>query len=232
MRKTVKRRSRADDIYDQLRAMIVTLELRPGMVLIEKELCARFSVSRTPVREAVLRLAEHGLVEIAPQHATYVSGIDVKAVRQAHFLRSNLEIPVLRRLCENADVDLAPARAVVMQQQLMMNMADYATFMPFDDQFHHALFTQAGMGELWWVIHAKKAHLDRIRFLQSPDAGRIPRLVKEHQFILDAIEAGSFEAAEKALRSHIAGSVLYLEELVLLESELLFPSSKEAESRE
>jgi DNA-binding GntR family transcriptional regulator len=204
--------------------MIVTLELRPGTVLVEKELCARFSVSRTPVREAVLRLAEHGLVTIAPQHATYVSRIDPAAVRQAHFLRSNLEVPIVRRLCDASNLDLSPVRAVLMEQQLVMNRADYAEFMPLDDQFHQALFALAGMEELWSVIHARKAHLDRIRFLQSPDAGRIPRLVREHSGILEAIEFGKFEVAEQAVRSHIAGSALYLEELVLMNSDLVYHS--------
>ncbi len=220
MRRTVRKRSRAEDIYDQLRSLIVSLELKPGEVLVEKELCARFSVSRTPVREAMLRLAEHGLVIIAPQHATYVAGIDAKAVRQAHFLRSNLEIPVIRKLCGERHLSLDAARDVLIRQQLAMQRADYVEFFPLDDQFHHALFTLADMGELWMVIHAKKAHLDRMRFLQSPAEGKIALLVKEHEAILDAIAAGDAERAEKTLRTHIAGSVLYMEELLLVSPEL------------
>lgn len=215
-----KRRSRAEAVYDQLRWMIVTLELKPGEVLLERELCAKFTVSRTPVREAVLRLAEHGLVVIAPQHATYVAGIDARAVRQAHFLRSNLELPVIRLLCRQDGTNLTQARAVVALQKQAMRNVDFRQFIPLDDSFHHALFVLAGMGELWSVIHARKAHLDRIRFLQAPAPGKIPLLVEEHEAILDAIAAKDGEKAEKILRSHIAGAVLYMEELLLLQPEL------------
>lgn len=67
-----RKKSRASEIYDALRTLIVTLELPPKEVLQEKDLCDRFDVSRTPLREALLRLADHGLVTIAPQHGTFV----------------------------------------------------------------------------------------------------------------------------------------------------------------
>ncbi|HEV7293011.1 MAG TPA: GntR family transcriptional regulator [Devosia sp.] len=222
MRKSGKKRSRADEVYDQLRFLIVTLALEPGEVLLERDLCAKFSVSRTPVREATLRLAEHGLVVIAPQHATYVAGIDARAVRQAHFLRSNLELPVIRLLCHQQNLDLTLARSILDQQQQAMRDAEFIEFIPLDDQFHHALFILAGMGELWSVIHARKAHLDRIRFLQAPTPGKIPLLVNEHETILNAIERRDEERAERTLRGHIAGAVLYMEELLLLQPELFF----------
>lgn len=220
MRKTSKKRSRADEVYDQLRFLIVTLALKPGEVLLERDLCAKFSVSRTPVREATLRLAEHGLVIIAPQHATSVAGIDARAVRQAHFLRSNLELPVICYLCRQKGLDLSEVRAILALQKQAMRIADFVDFIPLDDQFHHSLFILAGMGELWSVIHARKAHLDRIRFLQAPAPGKIPLLVDEHETILNAIERGDERQAEETLRVHIAGAVLYMEELLLLQPQL------------
>jgi GntR family transcriptional regulator, rspAB operon transcriptional repressor len=223
MNQAPRRRSLADEIYDQLRRMIVTLELRPGEILVEKELCERFSVSRTPLREAILRLSEHGLVVVAPQHATFVAGIDARAVRQAHFLRSNLEIPVIRQLCEAPSLDLSEARAILVDQQVLLAKTDFAAFMPLDDQFHQALFALAGLREIWAVIHARKAHLDRIRFLQAPQDGKIPLLVQEHKAILDAVAQRDPDAAEAVLRKHIAGAVLYMEELLLLRPELFKP---------
>lgn len=230
MRKAGKKRSLADEVYDQLRFLIVTLDLKPGEILLERDLCAKFEVSRTPVREAVLRLAEHGLVVIAPQHATYVAGIDARAVRQAHFLRSNLELPVIYYLCRQRELDLSHAHHVLTLQKQAMRSANFVDFVPLDDQFHHSLFTLAGMGELWSVIHARKAHLDRIRFLQAPAPGKIPLLVEEHDTILNAIERGDEEKAEKTLRGHIAGAVLYMEELLLLQPHLFTTGARASPS--
>jgi GntR family transcriptional regulator, rspAB operon transcriptional repressor len=218
-----RRRSLADEVYDDLRRMIVTLELEPGAVLVERELCERFSVSRTPVREAVLKLAEHGLVTVAPQHATFVAGIDARSVRQAHFLRSNLEIPVIRQLCSASSVDLSEPRSLLVSQKLVES--DLKAFMPLDDRFHQSLFALADLREIWSVIHAKKAHLDRIRFLQGPQDGKVAMLIAEHQEIIEAIARRDEEAAETALRRHIAGAVLYMEELLLLRPELFRPAA-------
>jgi GntR family transcriptional regulator, rspAB operon transcriptional repressor len=207
MLQPVRRRSLADEIYDQLRRMIVTLELKPGETLVEKELCDRFAVSRTPVREAILRLADHGLVEIAPQHATFVSGIDVRAVRQAHFLRSNLEIPLIRQLCATPGLDL-----------------------PLDDLFHQSLFELGGLREIWSVIHSRKAQLDRIRFLQAPQGGKVPMLVQDHKAILDAIAAQDAAAGEAMLRRHVAGAVIFMEQQLLLEPDAFQPRTTPGEA--
>jgi DNA-binding GntR family transcriptional regulator len=220
MPQTERRRSLADGIYDQLRRRIVTLELRPGEMLNEKELCTRFAVSRTPVREAMLRLSEHGLVHIAPQHGTFVSGIDPQAVRQAHFLRENLETPVAQRLCDAEHVDLTELRGVILEQHVALAQNDFAAFLPLDDMFHRGLFELAGFGELWSVIQARKAHLDRIRFLQAPHQGKLALLVREHEAILEAITRHDRTEAERVVRAHLSGAVSFLEQLLAQRPEL------------
>jgi GntR family transcriptional regulator, rspAB operon transcriptional repressor len=209
-----RRRSLADDIYDELRLAIVTLRMPPGEVVSEKDLCAQFGVSRTPVREALLRLADHGLVEIAPQHATFVAPIDADAVRQAQFLRENLEAPVVRRLCEGTPPDLTRPRALLAEHRRILETGDYFASVPIDDRFHQALFDLAGMGPLWSVIHARKAHLDRIRALQVPEPGKLARVVQEHAEILDAIAARDPDRAETTLRGHVTNVLIALDRLL------------------
>lgn len=209
-----RRRSLSDEIYDELRRLIVTLELAPNVPLSEKELCARFEISRTPVREALLRLAEHGLVTIAPQHGTFVTGIDPRSVRQAHFLRVHLEIPVVRRLCAQADVDFSYPRQLIAQQRVLAEANDFASFVPIDDYFHEALFDLADLAEVWNIIHRRKAHLDRIRFLQAPQPGKLTTLVREHEDILEAISEGDQHKAEDIIRVHVSGAIGFMEQLL------------------
>jgi GntR family transcriptional regulator, rspAB operon transcriptional repressor len=215
-----RRRSLTDEIYDRLRRMIIALELGPGEALNEKELCTRFGVSRTPLREAMLRLSEHGLVMIAPQHGTFVSGIDPEAVRQAHFLRENLEVPVALRLCEAESIDFSDLQAVILEQHVVLAQNDFAALLPLDDRFHQGLFELAGVGDLWRVIQAKKTHLDRIRFLQAPHGGKLARLVSEHEAMLRAIGRHDREKTERVVRLHLAGAVRFLEELLAERPEL------------
>jgi DNA-binding GntR family transcriptional regulator len=214
MSQTRRRRSLAGDIYDKLRRMIVALELRPGELLLEKDLCARFAVSRTPVREALLRLSEHGLVDIAPQHATFVAGIDPDAVRQAHFLRENLEVPVVLRLCRSAKIDLTVPRNLILEQQIALARDDVAAFFPLDSRFHEALFELAGLDQIWSIIEPRKAHLDRIRFLQTPQPGKMASLARDHEAILEAVADHDVSKGERVMRAHVAGTLAYMEQLL------------------
>ncbi|MBQ2261786.1 MAG: GntR family transcriptional regulator [Loktanella sp.] len=217
----VKRKnSRADEIYKSLRKLIVTLELQPQGALQEKDLCARFETSRTPVREALLRLAEHGLVHIAPQHGTFVAAIDPVAVRQAHFLRVNLEIPVVRLLCESDVPDLSVPHSLIEEQRLVGQTGSYADYMPLDDRFHQSLFDLAGMGEIWQVIHAKKAHLDRIRFLKAAERKELESLTRQHEAILEAISRRSTLGAEELIRAHVSGSLAFMQTLLQTNPEM------------
>ncbi|WP_439562543.1 GntR family transcriptional regulator [Roseinatronobacter sp.] len=220
-----RKKSRASEIYDALRTLIVTLELPPKEVLQEKDLCDRFDVSRTPLREAFLRLADHGLVTIAPQHGTFVSGISPNAVRQAHFLRVNLEIPVVLKLCDTPDLDLTTPQAILLEQKLAAQQNSYAVFMPLDDRFHQSLFDLAELGSVWQVIHAKKAHLDRIRFLKAAERSELESLTRQHEAILDAIARRSRLGAEELVRAHVSGSVGFMEQLLRSRPELFDESS-------
>jgi len=226
-----RRRSIADQIYDELRRMVVQLDLKPGEALSEKTTAELFNVSRTPVREAILRLADHGLVTVAPQFGTFIAAIDPDEVRQAQFMREHLEVAIALRLCAMDRVDLSPARTLIIQQDAVAVTGDFARFTVLDDRMHAWLFETAGMGRLWSAIHVKKAHLDRIRFLHVPEPGKIRQVVEQHAGIIDAIEAGDREATEATVREHTSGSVLYLDTL-LVERPELFQSPRLSRPRQ
>src|SRR6478609_11274401 len=94
-------RQAAPQVFDRLREMIIALELAPGAVLARADLAAMFGVSQTPVRDALIKLSEEGLVDIFPQHATVVSRIDIASAMQAHFLRRALEVDIAGTLADS-----------------------------------------------------------------------------------------------------------------------------------
>src|SRR5215470_9879494 len=109
---------RADQVFDQLREMIITLELAPGTILHRQELQEMFGVSSTPVRDQLLRLAEAGLVDIIPQSATRVSLIDIGQAREAQFLRRAVEIEVAKTACDLPEKQfIRDAREIVDRQR-------------------------------------------------------------------------------------------------------------------
>src|SRR3546814_10045132 len=113
--------------------MIVQRELTPCEAFSDTAMWVRFQVIRTPVREAVARLAEHGLLSIAPQFGTFIAGIDPDEVRQAQFMRENLEVPVALRLCDAPRVDLSHQRSLVARQMEFLRRGDFAGFVPLDE---------------------------------------------------------------------------------------------------
>src|SRR3954468_21526908 len=97
-------RQAAPQVFERLRNAILALELPPGSPLSRTDLAAQFGVSSTPIRDALMRLEEEGLVDVFPQHATVVSRVDVGRAEQAHFLRQALELEIVRALAVSHDV--------------------------------------------------------------------------------------------------------------------------------
>ena len=167
-----------------------------------------------------MRLAEHGMVTVAPQFGTFVAAIDPDEVRQAQFMREHLEVAVARRLCGVADLDLTPAWELVRRQRAMVPTTDVVGFTALDDAMHAWLFAAAGMDRVWAAIHAKKAHLDRVRFLHVPEPGKSEEVAEQHTRILEAIAAGDRDRTERNVREHVSGSLVYLERLMVDRPEL------------
>lgn len=195
-------------VLAHLRAAIVDLQLVPGTVLVRQALAAQFGVSQTPVREALLRLAEEGLVEVYPQHATLVSRIDLGAARQAHFLRRAVELELVRALAEHAPPNLVPR----LQQQIALQatLAEarrYGEFVAADRAFHQLLYAAAGMDRLQDLVDRVSGHVDRLRRLHLPTAGKTASILRDHRAIAAAIAAGNGAAAQEALRTHLSGTL-------------------------
>ena len=132
-----KPRTAVDRVYEEILRRIVNLELPPGSPLVRGELCAEYQVSQTPVREALLRLEQVGLINVRPQSGTEVAYIDVAQLEQNHFLREALECEVVRRLAEQQDQSLVEhLRSIIdMQEQVASDDGDVMLFAKLDELF-------------------------------------------------------------------------------------------------
>jgi DNA-binding GntR family transcriptional regulator len=210
-------RQAAPQILEALRERILALELPPGTVLPRAELAERFGVSQTPVRDALIKLGEEGLVDIYPQHATFVSRIDIPAALNAHFLRRALELEIVGELASRSESELARLLPLLQEplgrQKRAQQAHDDDAFLVADRDFHRQMAEAAGVGALWPLVRRLGVHHDRLRRLHLPAQGKAQAILRDHQAILDAIAARDPAAAQAALRAHLAGTLTYVDEV-------------------
>jgi DNA-binding GntR family transcriptional regulator len=207
-------RHAAPQVFERLREMILSLELAPGTVLSRADLATQYGLSQTPVRDALMKLGEEGLVDIFPQHATVVSQINVTSALQAHFLRRAIELEVVRTLSQQRDAALiAQLRVTIAGQKKLRDLKNYEEFSVLDQAFHRQMYEAAGVPQLWDLVRRGGGHIDRLRRLHLPVAGKTTAVVRDHARIVDAIEKGDAEAAQAALRKHLSGTLNQLDQI-------------------
>ena len=176
----------------------------PGSRIAEGEFAERFGVSRTPVREALLRLADEGLVEMFPQSGIYVTPIRLVAVSEAQFIREHLECAVIREAAarhrrrrdglaaRHAHAAGAGARRAIWTGSTRSTR-----------RLHEEFCELAGREGVWRMIKHSKPHLDRVRWLSLPVAEHIPHLIRQHQAVVDAVAQHDPDIAAASLRVHL-----------------------------
>ena len=201
-------RQAAPQVFDRLRGMIISLQLPPGSSLSRAALAEQFGVSSTPVRDALMRLDEEGLVEVFPQYATVVSRIDVHRAQQAHFLRQALELEIVRVLALKPDEALVTElNATIARQQQFLKTGAFEKFMAADNEFHAQLYEAADKQDIWTLVKSRGGHIDRLRRLHLPSPGKAQDIVRHHKLIARAIAEGNPDAAQQHLRAHLSGTL-------------------------
>ncbi|KGA25119.1 GntR family transcriptional regulator [Pectobacterium brasiliense] len=191
-------------IYRVLRKDIVECNIPPGKLLSEKEISVRFDVSRQPVREAFIKLAEAGLVQILPQRGTFVMKISEQRVADARFIRQALECAIARRAAEMVtEEQLLTLEHNLRRQELAAQNDQVREFLSLDDSFHQLLTQIANCPLAWETIESIKATMDRVRFLSLSQVSPPPSLIQQHYLIFSALKARDPDAAEKAIREHL-----------------------------
>lgn len=200
----IRRVTTATAIYEHLHGAILSLELSPGTPLQEKVIAEQFSVSRTPVREAIIRLAEAGLVDIFPQSGTFVSRVPVSAIPEAVLIRKALEGATVEAASEIADKGaIERLDAIIARQRLVAGLGDTSAFHEADEAFHETIADISGHPGVWKLLKQAKVQIDRARRLTLPVLGRMDRVISEHAIIRDAIARHDRRAAKEAMMIHL-----------------------------
>lgn len=197
-------RPASGQIFEYLRDAIVSMELRPGQMIAETSLAEQFGVSRTPVREALIKLSNIGFVEVLPQRGTYVTKFSTQKILEARFIREALEVAVAADLASNVTEELVEACQVIIDKQTKAADADDAiAFQKLDDEFHFTLAEHTQYARVGSLIEAEKAHMDRVRNLSLQEAGQFKRVLAQHKAIVKAIKSGQADKAKEAMSIHM-----------------------------
>lgn len=204
----------AASIHAILRDDILSLKREPGSQINEKDIAANHGVSRTPVREALLRLADEGLVDIVAKSGTYVSRIPLGALGEAIAIRKVLEQFAVKAAVTHATrSQVIEMRAIVARTQEAAEAGDQDMFHRTDEAFHEAIAVAGRHPGVWALVRQVKLQVDRFRRLTLPLQGRMLLAVNEHAGVIDAIEARDAETAGARLGAHIDRLTLNLGDL-------------------
>lgn len=191
-------------VYGDLRRQIVSMELVPGTPILEKEITKSYGISRTPVREAVLRLAEEQLIDVIPKSGTFVARIPISVLREALVARRALEEVTVRAATEKASKSqLMELRAIIQRQRETSEGGEEEAFHRADDAFHAGIAAAGRLPGIWDMIQQIRIQVERYRRLTLPQPGRMLIVVDEHAAVLDAISRRNADEAVEKMTLHL-----------------------------
>lgn len=200
----ISKNSTSKVIYHNLREEIINLYLEPGTSISEKELSEKYNVSRTPVREALVRLAQEGLVQIYPQKGTVVSLIDLSAVEEERFLREHLERAVVKEACmEFPKENILALEMNLKFQKMYIENKDYKKLFNTDEEFHKIIFEGCSKKRIWNSINDGSTEFQRIRVLRLTVNSSWDNIYLQHKEIFNAIKNKNPEMAEEFMKKHL-----------------------------
>lgn len=217
-----KGESLTDRIFGRMREQIIHFELKPRDALSDKKIAEQIGVSRTPVREALARLAAQRLIDIYPQRGTVVSPLRRGDLERSQFIREALEVGLVQRVTafDNRDELVEKLRAEVSLQETFAKLGDDARYYASDEDFHRLIATHAGLPGIWKDIESSKVHMDRCRHLTFSLVEKDVRIITgQHNAIVDAIEEGDQDAAVAALRTHLRRVLQFVDQVAEIHPE-------------
>lgn len=208
-------------VYAAIKKAIVELGFQPGDSLSEADVARQFGVSRQPVREAFIKLAEVGLVEVRPKRGTFVRLISQREVGNARFIRAAIESAVAARAAQmSATRDISWIEPVIAAQTEAAGNGDLLAFMELDERFHREIARLADCGEAWVIVEDLKVQFDRVRYLSLSAATPVATLVEQHRQIAEAIRVGDAERAKQAVEAHLMEVLVSLPKIAAERPEL------------
>ena len=199
-------------VYHSLKDAILTLSYQPWQMMRKRDICEQLDISRSPVSEAITRLAADGLVVVIPQAGTFVARFSMEEIREGAFLREALELAAVELVAKTiTDDQIKQLNRNIRVQQALIDDLDIQGFYELDSEMHNLIlgFTNyrrlAAMAETSWL------QVNRARQLVLPNPNRVADTLAEHKAIVAALQARDPDAAREATKKHLRQLLLHIE---------------------
>lgn len=204
IKKPIQRRTLHDELVERLREMINSGDLAAGAKIPERELCERFVVSRTPLREALKVLASEGLVKLTPNRGASVAKLTLEDLEQVFPVMAALEALSGELACERiTDAEIAKIRATNEAMVEHYENRDLPNYFRLNQAIHQGILQAAGNDTLSSTYDSLAGRISRARYMANMSALRWAKAVEEHGQILEALERRDGPALSAILRSHV-----------------------------
>ncbi|MEI6530420.1 MAG: GntR family transcriptional regulator [bacterium] len=198
------RRTMRSRLAEAIREAILSREFSPGEKLAETELCAKYQVSRTPLREALVVLEQEGLVEIRSHLGVYVTSLSNEEIIDLLRVEIALEgLAVSLAAGRITEGELAKLEALHAKIHPLAGLPDLATFYPYDRQFHALLISFSASPMLSKILEKQLSKIYLARFYTTVAPNRLQHSIDEHREIIDALRSHNSQEARKALVHHL-----------------------------
>lgn len=192
------------EVYSVLRRAIVELYLQPGAIMSIKDICEHFQIGRSPVRDALMRLDQEGLVTLLPQRGTMISQIDLSRVEQERFLRLSVEEEVMRLFMAcHTPSDITLLHEGLRQQQELCDQkdVDIRRFLWLDEEFHQVFYTVTDKLFCLQAIQNVGGHYRRMRLLTCGTSQQ--EILRQHSALITALQARDTELMCNIFHFHL-----------------------------
>ncbi|MHB8127650.1 MAG: GntR family transcriptional regulator [Mobilitalea sp.] len=204
-------------VYEELKREILNLELVPGHAISENEICKKFQVSRTPVRDALWRLQEQGFVNTLPYRGTYVTKLNLSEIKQMIYMRISVETNVM---CDFMDIAtpmiLEEVRYLIRKQEAIILEKDFTPdkFYHLDSQMHGVWFEVTQKKKIWEMLQEAQVHYTRYRMLDFETETNFTRIIKDHNILFEMIQKKDKVGLTAALKEHLCYSITRMKDQI------------------
>lgn len=202
----IQRRYLHDEVAERLRELILSGELEPKGRINEIDLCEKFGISRTPLREAIKILATEGLLELLPNRGARVGSVSQSEIEEMIEVVAGLEATAAEIACrtiEEAEIDAIEAMTIVMTKA--HQRGDNAAYFTLNRQIHEAIMKAARNATLAGIYNNLSSRIQRMRYTAHKTPEQWQRAVDEHLRMVELLRARDGDALGRVMRDHIYG---------------------------
>jgi len=206
MSKQVQTIPLSQQAYEKIKHMIVTLKLAPGAVIDEAQLQDELQLGRTPIREALKRLALESLVSIVPRRGIFVTNIGVNDLNRLLEVRLELETLATRLAAQRGTLEHWQRMQQLVVEPIMLDMKDDSDIIRLDEEFHEIIYEASDNRFLHEAITVLLTLNERLWYYFLPDIGGFERTNNDHRVIWESLKAGDGKLAAEQMKDHILSS--------------------------